>query len=179
MRNNPRTQAMPDLFEGADLKKRPATVTILKERLEVYSYFRDFSHLPLFMKHLLRVEDAGQGKARWTAQENGREVNWLTEIVAEEPGKVIAWKSIGERSFDIIAAVTFEPALEGRATVVSFKVAYPATMGKLVGFARHFWGEDLDTRAAVNLRRLKALLETGEIPTTEGQSSGREESAAA
>jgi uncharacterized membrane protein len=74
---------------------------------------------------------------------------------------------------------TFEPALAGRATVVSFKVAYPSVVGRLVGMARMFQGEDPDTQAAVNLRRLKALLETGEIATTEGQPNGREESVAA
>jgi uncharacterized membrane protein len=51
---------------------------------------------------------------------------------------------------------------------------YSVPGGKLTEFLTFFSGESPDILILTNLHRLKAFLETGEIPTTEGQSSGRE-----
>jgi hypothetical protein len=52
---------------------------------------------------------------------------------------------------------------------------YSIPGGKLTEWTTLFSGEDPDTLTITNLKRLKAFLETGEIPTTKGQTSGRKE----
>jgi uncharacterized membrane protein len=168
---------MPELFDGAEKKTRPASVTILKPQQEVFALFHNFSYLPRAMPELDRIEDLGNGVHRWFAK--GEEAAWDTELVLDEAPDRIAWRARDEGVMSMVGAFTFEPALGGRATIVSLKLYFPSAMGRLVGLARKLKGEDPDTQAATALRRLKALLETGEIATTEGQPTGRDEAVAA
>ena len=52
---------------------------------------------------------------------------------------------------------------------------YSVPGGKITELIAKMRGEDPDSLAIINLKRLKAFLETGEIATIEGQPSGREE----
>lgn len=81
---------------------------------------------------------------------------------------LVVWRA-GEDGF---GAFALRPAAGGRGTIVTFKMQM---VGEWSGTVARMVGRDADTRAAVALRKLKAYLETGEVPTTEGQSSGREE----
>jgi len=165
---------MPDIFEGAEMKKRPAAVTILRELPEVFAFFRDFTGFPRFMKGIISVENIDGETHRWTREEEEGAVSWVTSLVEDRENECIAWRTQDTGILPQAAAVTFEPAPGGRGTVVRFKVAYLTATGKLEAIAARIKGEDPDTLAAVNLRRLQALLETGEFPTVEGQPSGRE-----
>lgn len=66
-------------------------------------------------------------------------------------------------------------ALADEGTVIALEADYELPGGKLQEWLRMFSGNDPDTVMQVQLKRLKAFLETGEIPTTVGQPSGREE----
>ena len=89
------------------------------------------------------------------------------EIKNSKPD-LIVWRA-GEEGF---GAFALRPAPGGRGTIVTFKMSFE---GEWTGTIARMVGRDSDTRAAVALRKLKAYLETGEVPTTEGQPSGREE----
>jgi hypothetical protein len=54
-------------------------------------------------------------------------------------------------------------------------MAYSVPGGKLTELVTLMSGESPQVLTLTNLRRLKALMETGEIATVEGQPSGREE----
>lgn len=179
-----RTVTMPDIFQGAEKKTRPASITILKSLPEVYETFRDFSRWPIFIKHLAGVTRLSPTTYRWRlTSSNGTESNWETEIIEELPGRMFAWRTRAGSPFEQTGAATFEEAPGGRGTIVGLKVAYRTTLGKLTGAAEKLTGAigkfeeggDPDTEAAMNLHRLKSFLETGEVPTTKGQPSGREE----
>lgn len=174
---NPRLVEMPDIFTSAERKKRPATVTILKPLPEVYAFFRDFSYFSRGMDELDRVEAVSKDVHRWFAR--GSDASWDTKVLVDEAPHRFAWKSEEGNALNMVGGMTFEPALEGRATVVSMKVIFPSPAGRLAALLKKVQGEDPDTQAIKCLRALKSLLETGEVPTTQGQPSGREESAAA
>jgi len=53
-------------------------------------------------------------------------------------------------------------------------MTYHVPGGRLTELAGQAAGEDPYSLTLTNLRRLKAYLETGEIPTIEGQPSGRD-----
>jgi uncharacterized membrane protein len=73
--------------------------------------------------------------------------------------------------------VRFEAAPEGRGTIVRVSLKYDPP-GGIIGstFARLF-GEEPSQQIDEDLRRFKQVMEAGETPTTEGQSSGRTASA--
>ncbi|RZA06492.1 MAG: SRPBCC family protein [Proteobacteria bacterium] len=170
-----RRVSMPDIFGGADKKTRPASATINKPREELFSFFRDFTNFPKFMKHVTRVENIDAKTHRWTIQDKGGALkHWETEIIEERPGEMIAWKTKPDSVFKQTAAVIFEPAVGGRGTIVSLKVAFDTTLGKIAGQLERVGLADPDAEAAMNVRRFKALLETGEVPTIDGQPNGAE-----
>lgn len=174
----PRIVEMPDVFDGAERKKRPAAVTIhRKEPEEVYAFFRHVANFPRFMPDVSHVEEGTGGVFRWVPEGDGSE--WETEIVEDRAPECLAWRSREGSALPRVAAVTFSRAPDGRGTEVRFKIAFVTSAGKALGMAEKLRGGDPDTEAATVLRRFKALLETGEVPTVDGQPSGREEAEAA
>jgi uncharacterized membrane protein len=71
--------------------------------------------------------------------------------------------------------IRFAHGPNNRSTVLIVSSDYTLPGGKLQEWLEMFSGNDPDTVVQVQMKRLKAFLETGEIPTTVGQPSGREE----
>ena len=54
---------------------------------------------------------------------------------------------------------------------------YEPPAGKLGAVVAKLFGEEPENQVREDLRRFKSTMETGETPTVEGQSSGREKTA--
>lgn len=151
-------------------------VTIGKPPEEVYRFFRDFQNLPLFMKDLKEIQTLSPKRTKWVVQlDEGPQVEWEAEITTERPNEMISWKSVEGSQVSTEGSVWFRPAPEGFGTIVSLAMDYSVPGGKLTEWLTMLKGEDPDSLTFTNLRRLKCFLETGEIATTKGQTSGREE----
>ncbi len=74
---------------------------------------------------------------------------------------------------EIAGRVRFVPAPGGRGTEVHVTKEYRVPGGNLGVDIATLFGEEPDWQAAADLRRFKQILESGEIPTTEGQPLGR------
>src|SRR5205085_11469022 len=71
------------------------TVTIERSPQELYRYWRNLEHLPLFMSHLESVKPIDNKRSHWIAKAPaGMTVEWDAEITAERPDELIAWQSI-------------------------------------------------------------------------------------
>ncbi len=152
------------------------SITIGQTPAEIFSFWRDFKNLTLFMKDIKDIRIISPKKSHWTVElKSGLKAEWDAEITAERVNEMIAWKSTKSSEVETSGSVWFSPAPGGRGTVVSLLMDYSVPGGKLTELLTKITGEDPDSLAFINLRRLKAYLETGEIPTVEGQSSGREE----
>jgi uncharacterized membrane protein len=68
--------------------------------------------------------------------------------------------------------VRFERAPGGRGTIVRVEMQYTPPGGKVGALVAKLFGENPSQQMDADLRRFKQLIETGEITTTEGQSSG-------
>jgi uncharacterized membrane protein len=68
--------------------------------------------------------------------------------------------------------VHFEPGAPGRGTVVRIKLQYDPPAGKLGAAIAWVFGDEPSQVIREGLRRFKQLMETGEIPTIEGQPRG-------
>lgn len=159
-----------------DASKIRHSITINKSPEQVFAFWRNFYNLPLFMKDLESVEVLSPTLSRWTvALANETFVSWEAEIIAEIPGEMISWQSTAESDVHQAGSVWFLQPPQGQGCIVKLQMAYTLPGGKVVELVTKLMGEDPDTLVRVNLRRLKALLETGEIPTIQGQASGRDE----
>ena len=141
-----------------------AVVTIHRPASEIYAFWRDFANLPHFMTHLRSVEVRDGLRSRWSASVTGRDaLEWDAVITEDRPDHSIAWRSVDDATFDHAGEVRFVPAPGDRGTEVHLKmnVLPPGgALGKAVGKLLHRVPEQI---IAADLKRLKQLLETGEI----------------
>ncbi|PHP27595.1 SRPBCC family protein [Limimaricola cinnabarinus] len=148
------------------------SVTINKPRQEIYAFWRDFSNLARFMENVESVHEAGD-LSRWTiAAPMGHAVEVVTRIVQDRPGEEIAWRSTEESDIDTEGKVMFRDAPEGRGTVVEAVIAYRPPMGELGRILAKMFQAEPGLQARRDLKRLKMLLETGEIATNRNRNDG-------
>lgn len=147
-------------------------VTVMKPVTEVYRFWRNLENLPKFMQHLETVAEREEGISHWVAKgPAGMKVEWDARIINEVDNKVIGWQSLEGSMISTAGSVNFRET--GRGTEVRVHLQYNPPGGKLGAAVAWMLGEEPSTQVMEDLRRFKRLLETGEIPTTEGQSSGR------
>ncbi len=148
--------------------------TIMKPVAEVFAYWRDFQNLPNIMTHLENVEVRDNRHSRWTAVgPMGLKVEWDAEIVDERENEFIVWRSVEGADIENRGSVQFFPTLSGAATEISVAIDYCPPGGMLGAKFAQLFGRNPEQQVREDLRAFKALMETGEIPTTEGQPHGK------
>ncbi len=156
------------------------SVTINKSPAELYTFWRNFENLPRFMDHLESVKNASaDGKrSHWVAKAPaGTTVEWDAEIYNEKENELIAWRSLEGSDVDNAGSVRFEQATGGRGTVVKVSLKYDPPGGIVGATIAKLFGEEPAQQIEEDLRRFKRMMEAGEIPTIEGQSSARSSAA--
>jgi uncharacterized membrane protein len=154
------------------------SVTINRPAAELYSFWRNFENLPRFMNHLEAVRVTGGDRSHWVAKAPaGTSVEWDAEIYNEKEGELIAWRTLEGSQVASAGSVRFESAPNGRGTVVRVSLKYDPPGGKLGSLVARLFGENPEQQIEEDLGRFKQLMETGEVATTKGQSSGRSASA--
>jgi uncharacterized membrane protein len=149
------------------------SVTVNKPRAEVYSFWRNLENLPQFMKHLHSVRVTGDKRSHWVAcGPAGRSVEWDAEIINEIPDELIGWRSLEGSQVDNAGSVHFKDTPNGRGTEVRVLLQYNPPAGVIGATLAKIWGEEPSQQIQEDLRRFKAIMEAGEVPTTEGQPHG-------
>jgi uncharacterized membrane protein len=147
--------------------------TIGRPRHEVFRFWRDFSNLPRIMRHLLSVEDRGNGVSRWTVTGPlDKRFHWDAEVIGEVENERISWRSLPGSKVESAGSVLFADAPGDRGTEVRIELQYNPPAGFLGAYGAKLFGRDGQAMIEADCWRLKHYLETGEVPTTEGQSKG-------
>jgi len=140
---------------------------------QAYSLWRDFANLPGFMVHLKSVRELDVRRSEWTALGPGqREIRWNAEITEDTPNQRIAWRSLPNSDVQTSGSVEFRADPQGRGTFVSANVQYGLPGGPLTSGLAALFGKNPEFVVREDVRRFKQLLETGEVPTTRGQTHG-------
>jgi uncharacterized membrane protein len=149
-------------------------VTIRREPQEVYDFWRQLDNLPRFMKHLERVDVLDDKRSHWIARAPVvGAVEWDAEIVADEPGRRIAWQSTQNSQIWNSGEVTFERAPRDRGTEVRVRLEYSPPGGAFGVAVARLLGEEPANQTAGDLRRLKQVLEAGEVVVSDAVAEGR------
>lgn len=157
--------------EPTELRIRKS-LTINRPAAELYEYWRDLSKLPTFMTHVKSVQEVGDNLSHWVVNVmRGMELEWDARITVDRPNEMIAWETLPESTLQNRGYVKFIPTAYGTEVSVSLEYDPPAVMGgELAGRAVKFIAEQ---QIKEEIRNFKRLMETGELPTTDGQPSGR------
>jgi uncharacterized membrane protein len=139
-------------------------ITIAKPPEEVYRFWRDFSNLPRFMEHLESVQVTDEKRSHWRASAPaGSSVEWDAEIIEDRPNERISWRSVEQADVPNSGTVLFRTAPEDRGTEIHVELAYEPPGGKLGSVIAKLFGEEPSQQVKSDLRRLKQVLETGEV----------------
>jgi uncharacterized membrane protein len=150
------------------------TLTIGKPPEQIYALWRDFSQLPRLFSHLQEVRVIDERRSHWKAKgPAGFSFEWDSETTLDLPNQELRWQSLPGAEVPNRGIVRFERAPGDRGTALRVQMIYDPPAGKVGGIVARLFGDDPQAQLERDLRRLKQRLETGEIATTEGQSSGR------
>ena len=150
------------------------SITVHSTPKELFRFWRNFENLPRFMEDLESVTKLDETRSHWVANgPGGKQVEWDAEIYNEKENELIAWRSLPGSDVTNAGSVHFEEA-PGHGTYVKVVLNYNPPGGKAASLIAKLFGKEPGQLIEHNLRRFKQFIETGEIPTTEGQTSGRQ-----
>ncbi len=139
------------------------SIVLDRSRGEVYRFWRNLENLPRFMDHLEAVTVLDDRRSHWTAKgPAGSRVEWDAEIHREVPNELLAWRSLPGSAVDNAGSVHFMPTDTGD-TEVRVVLRYDPPAGKLGAAVARLFGEDPSRQIADDLRRLKQVVEAGDI----------------
>jgi uncharacterized membrane protein len=149
---------------------RVEKVTTINRPIEqVYAFWRDFANLPSFMRHLESVEVISDKRSRWRAKAPaGLTVEWEAELLEDRENELIRWQSLEGSTVQNSGSVHFQHAPGARGTEVRVQLQYSPPAGALGRGIAWLFGEEPEQQIGEDLRRFKQLMETGEIPLSEG-----------
>jgi uncharacterized membrane protein len=136
---------------------------------ELYDLWRDLARIPQWQEQIVSVTPKEHKHSHWVMKSGDSTIEWDSEMLADEPGKRIAWRSVGGDSSNA-GEVIFEEAPGGRGTLVTCLQEF--RMSKAANAKETLVGRNPKQAVIENLRHFKALAETGEIPRIEPQPHG-------
>ena len=167
------SRALADKREVSPLHVR-ATMVVNRSREELYRFWRDLSNLPRVMPHLQSVDILDAGRSRWVAQgPGGVPIEWTSEIIDDRPNDRLAWRSLDESDVYSAGSVRFDPVPGEQGTYVTVELLYDPPGGTIGASLSKLLGSDAEVEIQEDLRAFKELMETGEIASRQGRSSGR------
>lgn len=149
---------------GYGIKLKEA-VTIDGSADELYHYWRNLANLPRLFDNVLSVEVVDDLRSHWMLNApGGFMLEWDAEITVDRENEMIGWRSLDGADLDTAGYVRFECPADGRGTVVRVALQYNPPAGKVGAALSSMFGEKPSRRIQEALKRLKQLMETGEIP---------------
>jgi uncharacterized membrane protein len=118
------------LGSGSNVNIRTSLV-INRPRHQVYTAWRRLSNIPLFMKHINKVEEQGIYHSEWEMHmpANLGKLQWKAKVVKEVEDELLAWQSEPGSEIENAGKVQFRDALGKQGTAVDVVFSYHAPMG--------------------------------------------------
>lgn len=151
------------------------TVTINRDRYDVYDAWRSLENLPLFMQHLQSVKEITNTRSHWAAQvpKGLGTIEWDADIVRDEEGEVLSWKSVPGAMVDNAGEVVFKEAPGNRGTELHAVISYIPPAGDVGKLAAKLLNNAFERLIREDMRRFKRMIETGELPVISHDPSAR------
>ena len=197
------TRSLSANRDGDGVRSYRHAVTIYRPLEEVYAFWRDLPNLARTAEGVVRVDDIGDRRSRWIVEGPGSsELEFIVEIVADEPARLLAWRTepwrtepwrTEESSMPHEGRVEFSRAPGGRGTEVRVEITHlpPARehstggnraidittiVAGLTGAGPDQAGPDQagpDRLVLDAVRRVKQVMEADEVIVADGTSTGR------
>ncbi len=152
-------------------------ITVAATPDAAYRFWRDLGNLPKFMDLVESLEVLDAGRSRWRLRApKGVAIEWEAEIVEDRPAEAICWQSVEGSDVGNRGAVYFRPAPGDQGTEIAVELEYVPPAGELGRLASFLSNEAIEVQLERDLRRMKQLLEVGEIVRSDARARrGHEE----
>ncbi|MET8835893.1 SRPBCC family protein [Micromonospora sp. NPDC004540] len=149
-----------------------ASVTIERRVADVFNFYRDFRNLPRFLGDVMASEQIGPATFRWTIRGPlGVRLRSTVRLTEERTNQLLQYETASAPGVRTHWTVRFTPGSDPGRTEVHEVLKTP--FGRLGRIALTLVGKPPAAEVAANLRRLKQLLETGEVTDTEHAVAGK------
>ncbi|MGQ5262326.1 SRPBCC family protein [Micromonospora sp. ZYX-F-536] len=149
-----------------------ARVTIERGIADVFNVYRDFHNLPRFLGDVMASEQIGPTTFRWTIRGPlGVRLRSTVRLTEERTNQLLRYETTAVPGMRTQWTVRFAPGPDPGRTEVHEVLKTP--FGRLGRIALTLAGKPPAGEVAANLRRLKQLLETGEVTDTEHAVAGK------
>jgi uncharacterized membrane protein len=139
------------------------SVDIQRPPADVYRFWRDLSNLPRVMPHLDSVQVLDESQSHWIAKgPGGSRIEWDTEVIDDQPGERLAWRSVDGAAIYSAGSVELHP-LGARGTRMRIELLCDAPSDSLGLAIARLFGRDPEFGVRLDLRALERLLERGEM----------------
>jgi uncharacterized membrane protein len=150
------------VLDASESERIVRSVVVNAGPAALYAFWRDFTNLPKVMEYVESVQILDQQRSRWRAKSvGGATIEWVSEIVRDEPDEFISWKTIGDAPVRHAGSIHFRAAPAGRGTEVKVEIDYDPPGGRLGRVIAALTGRDPSRQVAEELRRFKEIMEAG------------------
>jgi uncharacterized membrane protein len=128
----------------------------------VYAIWRNLENLPRLLSNVERVEVLDGTRSRWTVKgPASAPISWDAELINDEPGAIIAWRTLDSTLVNHAGSVTFEPV--GPSTRVHVSLQYDPPGGRFGHAVASLVSADAGSQMARDLAQFKRAVEDGRL----------------
>jgi uncharacterized membrane protein len=140
------------------------SIVVNRPREEAYRFWRRLENLARFMENVYSVREIDHLRSHWVVKgPAGRRVEWDAVIHNEIPNELLAWRTYEGAGVDHAGSVLFRDALGG-GTEIIVELQYNPPGGTLGAALSALWGKEPGMQIEKDLRRLKRILESSDLP---------------
>ncbi len=142
------------------------TLVVNKPKHEVYAFWRNLENLPLFMKHLQKVEEEDSINSVWRAHVPGHvgSISWKAMITDDIPNQLLIWSSKPGSTIDTAGEVRFSDRADG-STELRIRMTYRLPAGDIGTLAGKLFSPAVEKMISEDMQRFKTMMESGEFTT--------------
>ena len=141
-------------------------MVVNKPKHEVYHFWRRLENLPLFMKHLVSVTELDTKHSHWEAkfpEGNPISFKWDAEIVKEEEGSLLSWRSLPGSTIDNAGKIEFRDALGNRGTELRIMITYRPPAGNIGTNVAKLFNPLFEKMVREDIQNFKSFIDAGSV----------------
>lgn len=149
------------------------SISVYRPVETVYSHWRDLEQLPQFLDPATAIVETGQRTSHWfLSGPAGIPIRWDAVVTEERENEFIRWESSSDSDVEHSGTVRFRQLPTRGGTEIHVDLQYTPPGGMLGEKVARMLGDAPTQWVHRSLNRFKHLLETGVLPTTDGQPRG-------
>lgn len=153
------------------------SLTIWRPRNEVYNKFRDFTYISKIIPNIRKVEKFSEHTYQLVyANEKGKSFPIDLEILNEQEMELVSWTLAPEGKKLLKAVIKFKDGPKESSTELHTELVLTPPAGAIGTAVMKIFGPFNQQILNSSLLKLKQFIETGEVATIRGQSSGKKAS---